>query len=590
MYRTNTNVELNKKHIDTEAKLCGWVHSRRDHGGIIFIDLRDRYGVTQIVFDPEFNKDSHSTANALRREDVIAITGTVKPRKEGMINAKLPTGEVEVFASDLNIINKAQTPPIEIDDRIEASEDIRLKYRYLDLRRPVMQNRLRFRHDVVTAARDFFNKSDFLEIETPLMVKSTPEGARDYVIPSRVNPGEFYALPQSPQLYKQILMIAGFDKYYQVAKCLRDEDLRNDRQPEHTQFDLEMSFVKAEDVRAFVEKLFKHIFKTVIDTDLEDFPVLTYKECMERFGTDKPDTRFGLELTNVTEIVAKSDFGVFKDVKDNGGIVKAIVPEKEFPRKEIDKYIGFCQEIGAKGMAWMRVTENGLESNIAKYFNEDIQKELIDATKAKPGSVIMFIADKEKSCNDVISRLRLKLGEDMEIIPKDKFNFLWVNDFPLFAYNEQTKSWAPEHHMFSMPKEEFIETFDKDPAPVIGDLWDLVLNGSEMGSGSIRISSPDIQERVMNLIGISKEEAQTKFGFLLDAYKYGAPVHGGMGLGVDRLVAMMQGFTDIREVIAFPKNKNAQCPMDESPSGIDEKQLKELHIKLDVIKKIKEEK
>ncbi|MCB9358469.1 aspartate--tRNA ligase [Candidatus Woesearchaeota archaeon] len=583
-YRSHSCGGLSAKEVDAEVSLAGWVDTRRDHGGVIFIDLRDREGLTQIVFNPEFNKDAHGKADQLRREDVIQVKGTVKKRAEGMANPRLKTGEIEVFISELNIINKSETPPIEIDDKKLANEDLRLKYRYLDLRRQVMKERLIFRHKVVTAAREYFNSQNFIEMETPLMVKSTPEGARDYVVPSRVNPGKFYALPQSPQLYKQILMIAGFDRYYQVAKCLRDEDLRQDRQPEHTQFDFEMSFVSADDIRAFVEGLMKHIFKTTLEADLEKFPILTYKESMGKYGTDKPDIRFKLELCDVTDIVVKSDFGVFKDVKNNGGIIKCINPEKDLGRKEIDGYISFCQDCGAKGMAWMRVGENGLESNIAKYFPEDIQKELIGKVGAKPGSILMFIADKEKKCNDVLSRLRVKLGEDLGLINKDEFKFLWVYDFPLFAFNEEVNRWEPEHHMFSMPKQEFIETFDKDPKPVIGDLWDLVLNGTEMGSGSIRISNPEIQERIMKLIGMSKEEANEKFGFLLEAYKYGGPVHGGMGLGVDRIVAMMKGITDIREVITFPKNKNAQCPMDDCPSDLTKEQLKELSIKTDIPK------
>ncbi|MEE9525122.1 MAG: aspartate--tRNA ligase [Candidatus Woesearchaeota archaeon] len=579
MLRTHTCGELGTKQLDKEIKLSGWVGSRRDHGGLIFIDLRDRYGITQVVFNPD-NKEDFSQAEKLRREDVISVDGKVVKRKEGMENPNMKTGKIEIEVSKLTIFNKAETPPIEVDDRKEAGEDIRLQYRYLDLRRPIMQSRLAFRHKIVTTARDYFNKNDFLEITTPMLMKSTPEGARDYVVPSRVNPGKFYALPQSPQLYKQILMIAGFDRYYQTAICLRDEDLRADRQPEHMQFDFEMSFVDADDIREFTEGLYKHIFKEVLDVKLDKFPVFSYKESMDKYGTDKPDLRFGMELIDVKEIVQKGDFSVFKDAES----VKCINPSKDFSRKELDKYIDFAQKEGAKGMAWMRVTENGLESNIVKFFSEDIQKELLDAIKAKKGSVLMFIADKEKMTNEVLGKLRVKLRDDLELVKADEFKMCWVKDFPLFAWDEDEQKWTPEHHMFTMPKPEFIKDFEKRPGEVIGDLWDLVLNGTELASGSIRVNIPDVQERIMKFIGMTTEEANEKFGFLLDAYKYGGPPHGGMGLGLDRTVALMNGINDIREVIAFPKNKAAECPMDGCPSRIDDKQMKELHIKTELVK------
>ncbi|MBR9692128.1 aspartate--tRNA ligase [Candidatus Woesearchaeota archaeon] len=580
MLRTNTCGELGAKDLKKEVKLAGWVNSRRDHGGLIFIDLRDRYGLTQVVFNPE-KKDDFSIAEKLRREDVISVEGKVVERKKGMENPKMKTGKIEIEISKIEVLNKAETPPIEVDDRLEAGEDMRLKYRYLDLRRPIMQKRLALRHNVITVARDYFNKNKFLEITTPVLVKSTPEGARDYVVPSRVNPGKFYALPQSPQLYKQILMISGFDRYYQTAICFRDEDLRTDRQPEHMQIDFEMSFVESEDIRKFTEGLYNHIFKEVLNIKLDKFPIFTYEESMNKYGSDKPDIRFGMELIDVSEIVKKSDFGVFKDAES----VKCIVPEKDFSRKELDKYIDFSQKEGAKGMAWMRVTAEGLESNIVKYFSEDVQKELLSLTKAKPGSVLMFIADKKKTANEILGKLRLKLRDDLELVKEGDFKFCWVNDFPLFAYNEDEDKWEPEHHMFSMPKKEFIADFEKRPEEVLGDLWDLTLNGIELASGSIRVNIPEIQERIMKFIGIDKEEAHEKFGFLLDAYKYGGPPHGGMGLGLDRTVALMAGINDIREVIAFPKNKAAECPMDGSPSSIEEKQLKELHINVEKIKK-----
>ena len=578
-FRTHTNGQLRISDKDQSVKLSGWVNTRRDHGGIIFIDLRDRYGLTQIVFDPKHNEKAFAAGDSLRREDVISIEGVVKPRGEGLVNPNLDTGEIEVFVDSVTIHAKSDVPPIEIDDRKPATDDVRMEYRYLDLRRPTMQKNLKFRSNVIQTARTFMQGMGFTDIDTPILVKSTPEGARDYVVPSRVNPGKFYALPQSPQLYKQILMISGCDRYYQIAKCLRDEDLRADRQPEHTQIDFEMSFVTQEDIRGMVEDLFVMVFKENLDIELKKpFPIFSYTEAMEKYGSDKPDIRYDLFLTDVSEIVVESDFGVFKDVVDAGGIVKCINPPKNLGRKEIDGYITFCQENGAKGMAWMRYGENGLESNIAKYFPEDVKKKLVEAVKPSKDSVLMFIADAQENTNFILDKLRRKLASDLELYDPKDFKFCWVNDFRLFAYNEDEGRWEPEHHMFSMPKAEYIETMEAEPGRVLGDLWDITLNGVELGSGSIRISNPEVQRKVMNIIGMTDAEAEEKFGFLLKAYKYGGPVHGGMGLGLDRTVALMLGYQDIREVIAFPKNKNAQCPMDGSPSAIDEKQLKELHI------------
>jgi aspartyl-tRNA synthetase len=583
MLRTHTCGELGAKDIKKKVTLCGWCQSPRDHGGVIFIDLRDRYGLTQVLCNPDrkFFKDFE----ALRREDVVKVSGAVRARPEGMKNPNMMTGEIEVVVDELEVLNKSQTPPIEVDDRIEANEDLRLAYRYIDLRRPKMQNNIILRHKAAQAARKFLSENDFLEIETPLLMKATPEGARDYVVPSRVNPGKFYALPQSPQLYKQILMVAGFDRYFQIAKCLRDEDLRADRQPEFTQIDVEMSFPTQDSIFEMGEGLVKAIFKDALAKKIKTpFPRLTYKEAMEKYGCDKPDLRFGLELTDVTDIVVKSDFGVFKDVKNSGGIVKCINPEKDIPRKEIDKYIVFCQELGAKGMAWMRVTEKGLESNIAKYFSEKVQKELIEKTKAKPGSIMMFIADKPKKCNEILHKFRNKLGADLVLYDPEEFNFCWIVDFPLFEYDEENEKWAPAHHMFTMPKKEHLDFIESAPEKVFASCYDMVLNGVELASGSLRIYRPDIQERVMKRVGFPKELAEKRFGFLLKAFEYGAPPHGGFAIGFDRLVSMMNGISDIREVIAFPKNKAAECPMDGSPSEIDKAQLKELHIKTDVLK------
>ncbi len=584
MLRTHTNGELSTADVKKEVVLTGWVHTRRDHGGVIFIDLRDRYGITQIVFNPD--SKAFKEADKLRREDVLRVKGVVRERPKGMENPNISTGKIEVLVSDLEILNKSEVPPIEVDDRIVAGEEQRLKFRYLDLRRPIMQRNLIVRHKAAQAARAALNEMGFLEIETPLLMKATPEGARDYVVPSRVHPGKFYALPQSPQLYKQILMVAGFDRYYQIAKCLRDEDLRADRQPEFTQIDVEMSFPTQDSVFEVAEKTVKRIFKEAVGVDIKiPFKRISYRESMEKYGCDKPDLRFGLELVDVTDIVKKSDFKVFVDVAESKGIIKCINPQKDFSRNEIDKYIEFCQNLGAKGMAWMRVTKEGLESNIAKYFKPELQKELIKKVGAKPGSVMMFIAGKPKQVNDVIYRLRNKLGSDLKLYDPKEFNFCWVVDFPLFEFDEEIQDWVPAHHMFTMPKKETIDFIEKDPGKVIAECYDLVLNGVELASGSIRIHRPDIQERVMARVGFPKESAEKRFGFLLEAFKYGAPPHGGFAIGFDRLVAMMLGYDDIREVIAFPKSKSAECPMDGCPTELEEKQLKELNIKIDVKKK-----
>lgn len=581
MKRTHTCGELAEKEAGKKVLLDGWCHSRRDHGGVIFVDLRDRYGLTQIVFDPEFSKETHKRAAGLRREDCIRVSGVVKKRKKGMENPKLKTGAVEVFIENLEILNKSETPPIEVDDRVEANEEHRLKYRFLDLRRPKMQRHLSIRHQAAQAAREYLDKNNFLEIETPMLVRATPEGARDYIVPSRVNPGKFYALPQSPQLYKQILMVSGFDRYYQLARCLRDEDLRSDRQPEHTQIDLEMSFVDEEDIMEMVEGLYKHILKRVSGREIkEKFPRLTYAESVGRFGSDKPDLRFGLEIIDVTGIAKKSDFNIFKEAE----CVKCLAPEKDFTRKELDEITDFATKEGAKGLAWLKISDN-VEGSIAKFINEDLQKKLLHATKAKKGSTLLFIADKEKMVNVVLGKLRAKLGRDIGLIKEGEFKFCWVYDFPLFEWNEDEEKWEPCHHIFTSPKDEHLKFLEKDPGKVYGKLFDIVLNGVEMGSGSVRIVKREVQERVMKVIGIDEEQAENKFGFLLNAFKYGAPPHGGMGLGFDRLVAMLCGYNDIREVIAFPKNKEAQCPMDGSPSDVPEASLKELHIKRDLAKK-----
>lgn len=586
MLRTHTCGELRKTDSGKTVTVSGWVDTRRDHGGVYFVDLRDRYGLLQVVFEPTHNAEVHTQADKLRREYVIKVTGKVRDRKEGMTNPNLATGEIELLVDSLEILSTSEVPPIEIDDRKVASEDVRLKYRYLDLRRPKMQKQFLIRHKAAQSARNYLSNLGFMEVETPLLIKSTPEGARDYIVPSRVNPGQFYSLPQSPQLYKQILMVSGFDKYFQIAKCLRDEDLRADRQPEFTQVDLEMSFVEQEDVLNVMEGMVKQMFKDAIGKEITG-PIkrMTHKEAMAKYGCDKPDLRFGLELSDVTDIVKDSDFSVMKDVISKGGIVKCLAPEHDFSRKAIDKLIAFCQSHGSKGMAWMRVTEQGLESNILKYFNEDVQKRLVERTGAKPGSVMMFIADKPTRCNEIISRLRIKVAEELQLIDESKFEFVWVLDFPMFEFDEETQSYTPAHHMFTMPQN--LEDIESDPANVYAYSYDLVLNGIELGSGSVRIHRTDIQERVMKAVGMTHEEAEMKFGFLLEALKYGAPPHAGMAIGLDRIVALMCGFNDIREVIAFPKNKNAQCPMDNSPSLADANMLKEVHVIVDPALKAK---
>ena len=583
--RTHTCGELTSKHIGEEVTLGGFVHTRRDHGGIIFIDLRDRYGFTQIVFDPEFHKEAHKLADSLKREFTIQVSGKVKARKKGMENPHLKTGEIEIFVTKLNIIAKAQTPPFEIDDRIIPSEELRLKYRFLDLRRPIMQKNLMFRQKVSQTARAFMESQGFLEIQTPMFVKPTPEGARDYLVPSRVNPGKFYALPQSPQLYKQILMISGIDRYFQLpAICMRDEDLRADRQPEHSQLDLEMSFVDEKDIMDLVERLMKHIVKTLLNKEIkEPFQILDYEESMERYGIDKPDLRYKLELTTITDIAKKSDFEVFKKAET----IKCLVAESLLGRKEIDSLIEFSQkELGAKGLAYMKYDGKTLESSIVKYFPEKIQKELLTKLKPKKDSTIFFAADKTKKVNEILSGLRKELAKKLDLINKDELKFCWITRFPLFEWNENENKWDAMHHIFSHPTKDTEKFIGKDPSKIYGNLFDLVLNGTELASGSIRISDPELQERMLKIIGITKEEARQKFGFLLDAYELaGAPVHGGMGIGFDRTVAMLLGVQDIREVIAFPKNKAAQNPMDSSPGDATPEQLSELHIKVDLAKK-----
>ena len=587
--RTNTCGELSKKDIKKEVTLCGWVNSSRDHGGIIFIDLRDRYGLTQIVFDPEHDKEGHKEAEKLRREDVISVKGKVRGRGKGLENPKLKTGEIEVLIDEIEVLNKAETPPLEVKDRVELNEDVRLKYRYLDLRRPSMQNNILVRHKAVKYARDYFDDLGFLEIETPMLGKSTPEGARDYLVPSRVNPGKFYALPQSPQILKQICMISGFDRYFQIVKCFRDEDLRADRQPEFTQIDVEMSFIDQEDIFKVTEGLMKGLWKKVLGKDVKiPFKRLTYQESMDKYGTDKPDLRFGLELVNVTDAVKKSNFEVFKKVISDGGKVKCINAKKcaNFSRKDLDELIEFVKIYDAKGMAWMKVTSNGLESNIVKYFDEKVRKELIKVTDAKKDDLLLFVADHKHHIVDVaLGHLRNELARRLKLADDKEHNFVWVTDFPLLEFDEDEQRHVAVHHPFTSPKDEDIKLLDSDVEKVRAKAYDITVNGVEIGGGSIRIYKPELQKKMFKLLGISEKDAMKKFGFLIDAFKYGAPPHGGIALGMDRIVAILTGNTSIREVIAFPKTKNAEDLMMETPSDVEEKQLKELNIKLDLVKK-----
>jgi aspartyl-tRNA synthetase len=576
--RTHKNNELRKEDIGKEVILNGWVNNIRPFGQITFIDIRDMYGITQIVFDSKKNENASITAQNIHKEYCIAIKGKVRKRIDGQERKEIETGEIEVIVDEIEILSKCEKLPL---DSNNALEEARLKYRYLDLRTKNMQNNLILRSKIAIIAREYFNKNGFVEIETPLLVKSTPEGSRDYLVPSRVNLGKFYALPQSPQLYKQLLMISGFDKYYQFARCLRDEDLRADRQPEHTQMDLEMCFVDEKDIMNFVEGLYKKIITEIKEIEIkENFPIIEYKEAMDKYGSDKPDLRYGLELIDITDIMSNSSFNAFKTAIENGAVVKCIIAKKEFSRKESDELINYSKELGGKGLAFIYDNGDIYDKGISKFFEKNIQDKIREKTNSKKGDTIFFVCDEYKKCCNLLGNIRNKLALDLDLIPKDKniFKFAWIVNFPLFSWNEEEKKWEPEHHMFSMPTKKTIDYLESDPGKVIGNLFDLTLNGVELGSGSIRINIPKIQKKIMNIVGINEEEAEKKFGFLLNAYRYGGPPHGGMGLGFDRTCALLLGYNDIREVIAFPKNKKAQSPMDDSPSNIDKEQLKEIHI------------
>lgn len=582
--------EINNTDIGSVKTLAGWVFRRRDHGGLIFIDLRDRSGLCQVVFSPDVSAEAHEKAHGLRAEYVIAVSGEIRKRPEGTENTDLPTGMTEMYVQKLEVLNEASPLPFNMEEAAEAGEALRLKHRYLDLRRPEMQKNMILRHRISKFVRDFLDEQEFLEIETPMLTKSTPEGARDYLVPSRLNPGHFYALPQSPQLFKQILMVAGMEKYFQIVKCFRDEDLRADRQPEFTQVDLEMSFVGRDEIISLIEGMIKGLFKKVMNMDIEaPFQRLSFHESMERFGNDKPDMRFGLELKDMADLAGRGTFKVFLDALQSGGMVKAINGKgmAGISRKEVDLLTGEAQSFGAKGLAWIKV-KNGFESPIAKFFPEEVLGEMAERLEAKDGDLMLFVADKPKVVYDVLGRMRLELGRKLNLIGPG-YKFVWITDFPLLEWDEEEERFQAMHHPFTSPLAGDMEKMltgdvsDKDLLSSLkANAYDIVLNGYEIGGGSIRIHNRKVQKRMFELLNISEEDAGVKFGFLLDALQYGAPPHGGLALGLDRLVMLLAGVTSIRDVIAFPKTQKAFCLMSGAPSLVVTKQLRELHIKTDV--------
>ncbi|MDR3253502.1 MAG: aspartate--tRNA ligase [Endomicrobium sp.] len=587
MKRSNYCGYIRESSVGEKVIVCGWVHSRRDHGGVIFIDLRDREGILQIVFQPE-NKNIFKTAENLRSEYVIAVEGLVRTRPEGTLNPDMPTGNVELVVTKLEVLNTSPSLPFEISDYVDASEELRLKYRYLDLRRPHFQKNFIIRHKISQEIRNFFNENGFLEIETPFLTKSTPEGARDFLVPSRLNHGSFFALPQSPQLFKQILMVSGFDKYYQFARCFRDEDLRADRQLEFTQIDIEMSFIDEEDVMNITERMLSRVFKEVLNIDVKTpFEKISYADAMLNYGSDKPDTRFEMKIKDFSQELKGSGFTVFSSVVAKGGIVRGLCIPKgaTFSRSEIDGLTKFVVDYGAKGLAWMKITDTGAESNIVKYFKEAEIKEIISKLNAGPGDLIVFLADEEKIVVQGLGALRLKIGRECNLIDKSKFNFLWVVDFPLMEWNKEENRWQSLHHPFTAPKDEDSVTKENAGAAK-AKAYDIILNGVELGGGSIRIYRSGIQKKIFDILNVSDESAVEKFGFLLDALSYGAPPHGGLALGFDRLCSLIVREDSIREVIAFPKTQKAIDPLSNAPAPVSDKQLKELGVRV-VVKQSK---
>lgn len=584
MKRTNKCGTLGLGDVGREVTVMGWAHKRRDLGGVIFVDLRDISGIVQVVFRSELNRSIFEKAESIRNEYVLAVRGEVVKRDPETVNPKIATGEVEIVAKELRILSRAETPPLAIEEDSNVNEATRLRYRYLDLRRPDMQRNLVLRHKVAKITRDYFSEKGFLEIETPMLTRSTPEGARDYLVPSRVNPGRFYALPQSPQLFKQLLMVSGYDRYFQIVRCFRDEDFRADRQAEFTQIDLEMSFVDIDDVIEVNEGFIKRVFENVMGIELKTpFIRIPYKEAMSRFGSDRPDTRFGLELVDLSDIVKDSEFKVFSDAVKKGGSVRAINAKgcgRIFSRREIDALADYVKDFGAKGMAWILVETDEMKSPVTKFLSKEELDGILKRVEAEPGDLVCFVADKDAIVFDALDHLRLELAKQLNLIKENMYNFLWVTEFPLLEYNEDENRWDSIHHPFTSPMDEDIEFLESDPARVRSKAYDIVLNGTELGGGSIRIHSSELQSRIFKLLGFSEEQARERFGFLLDAFRYGTPPHGGIAYGFDRLIMLLAGMKSIRDVIAFPKVQNASCLMTGAPGTVDEKQLKELHIRI----------
>ncbi len=580
--RSNNCGDLKRNKVGEEVRLAGWVQTRRDHGGVIFIDLRDRSGIAQITVDPQRSPEVFAHAHAVRSEYVLTVRGLVAERPEESINPSLPTGEIEVIAKELEIINPSKTPPFEVEDDIDVDERLRLQYRYIDLRRPKMKENFVLRHRVVKSVRDFFDQHGFIEVETPCLTKSTPEGARDFLVPSRIQPGHFFALPQSPQLFKQTLMVAGIERYFQIARCFRDEDLRADRQPEHTQIDIEMSFIQQDDILSLMEEMIVRVFSLVDVAVGRPFIPISHSEAMKKYGSDKPDLRFGLEIEDVSDLVQTCDFKVFREVVEAGGVVRGIrIPQGEsFSRKEIEEWTSYALDQGAKGLAWLVLSDNEVKSPIAKFFAEAELQDMIGRLKANPGDLIFFVADQTKTVEHVLGQLRLALAERLHLVPDNEFVFAWVVDFPMFEYDEDEQRLKAHHHPFTMPQHESIPLLDSDPLLAKAYAYDLVINGVEVGGGSLRIHDRNLQERMFRLLDIGPSQAKEKFGFLLDAFDYGAPPHGGLAFGLDRLVMLLAGCDSIRDVIAFPKTQAGTCLLTGAPDTVSDDQLKELNLRL----------
>ena len=588
MHRSCGCGRVTEKDCGKELTLAGWVNTRRDHCGLIFIDLRDRSGIVQVVMSPQYGEDAFHKAEDVRSEYVLAIRGIVRERSPETVNPKMQTGKIEVVVSEMRVLNKAKTPPFYVEDGIDVDETVRLKHRYIDLRRPEMQRNLIMRHKIVHEMRQFLDAHDFLEVETPILTKSTPEGARDYLVPSRVNPGKFYALPQSPQLFKQLLMVSGLERYFQIARCFRDEDLRADRQPEFTQLDMELSFEDQDFILDLMEHMMQRIFKNVLNVDIQiPFKRITWDDAMNLYGSDKPDLRFDMHFYDISDLLRDTGFKVFRNVLDNGGIVKAITVKGDaaIPRRELDGLVNYVGNYGAKGLAWIGLNKDGsLKCQITKFLGEDKIREIGKFCEAENGDLILIIADKPKVVAQALGELRLEMARRMNLIDENEFCFRWVTDFPMFEYSEEDKRWVAEHHPFTAPRDEDVQYLLTDPSKVYAKAYDMVLNGVEAGGGSLRIYQEELQEKVFKAIGITHEEAQEKFGFLLDAFRYGAPPHAGIALGLDRLVMLMLRLESIRDVIAFPKTQSAIDQMTQAPSEVVDMQLKELHIRVDVKK------